>query len=51
MLASTQLDFADEVSVSANMTRSFDRGQRGERVIVRGPFAAGKTLTFADALR
>jgi transposase len=37
--------------VNTNMTRSFGRGLRGERVIGRVPFAGWKTLTFVASLR
>ena len=37
--------------MNTNMTRSFGRGLRGERVIGRVPFAGWKTLTFVASLR
>jgi transposase len=51
LLDTTHLVFIDETSVNTNMTRSYGRGSRGERVIGRVPFAAWKTLTFVAALR
>ena len=51
LLDSTHLVFIDETSVNTNLTRSYGRGPRGDRVIGRVPFAAWKTLTFVAALR
>ena len=51
LLDLTHLVFIDETSVNTNMTRSYGRGPRGDRVIGRVPFAAWKTLTFVAALR
>jgi transposase len=45
------LVFIDETSVNTNMTRSWGRGPKGERVIGSVPFANWKTLTFVAALR
>ncbi len=51
LLDSTHLVFIDETSVNTNMTRTYGRSRRGERVTGHVPFAAWKTLTFVAALR
>jgi transposase len=51
LLDSTHLVFIDETSVNTNMTRSYGRAPRGERVTGRVPFGAWKTLTVVAALR
>ena len=51
LLDPTHLVFIDETSVNTNMTRSFGRGLKGERVIGHVPFAGWKTWTFVASLR
>ena len=51
LLDTAHLVFIDETSVNTNMTRTYGRGPKGERVIGHVPFAAWKTLTFVAALR
>ena len=51
LLDTSHLVFLDETSVNTNMTRTYGRAARGERVIGRVPFGAWKTLTVVAALR
>src|SRR3984885_565615 len=51
LLDSSHLVFLDETSVNTNMTRTYGRAPRGERVIGHVPFGAWKTLTVVAALR
>jgi transposase len=51
LLDSSHLVFLDETSVNTNMTRTYGRAPRGERVIGHIPFGAWKTLTVVAALR
>ncbi len=51
LLDTNHLVFLDETSVNTNMTRTYGRAARGERVVGYVPFSAWKTLTVVAALR
>jgi transposase len=51
LLDASHLVFLDETSVNTNMTRTYGRAARGERVVGYVPFGTWKTLTVVAALR